>query len=67
MTGTVDAASNVQMLVPHRVSPQSRNIFRQSALDKGSRGWGRRCIASDEWESPSWCTVPQVFHGWVVV
>src|SRR6266568_194030 len=66
VTGTVDAAGKVQMLVPHCVGSQSCHIFRQTTLDNRGSSGGRCYVAGDEGEAPGWGGIPRVLYGWVV-
>ena len=34
--GTIDGSGNIQVVVPHGVPADSRNVFRQSSIDDGA-------------------------------
>src|SRR5581483_2851146 len=50
--GAVKRACSIQMLVPHRVAPNARDILRQAALNDGRGRGARGHVAGYEGETP---------------
>src|SRR3974390_1031077 len=64
---TVDSRREIQVVVPHGVPAKSRDVLRQSSIDDRSGGRSGRPITAHPRVSPGRRTVPEIFHGGIVV
>src|ERR1035437_5229506 len=64
---TVNTSGQVQAVVPHGISTDSRNVLRQGPIDDGSSGWRWRRTTVEKGEAPGRSTVPKIFHGGIVI
>src|ERR1017187_1719404 len=67
MLRTVYSSGQVQVVVPHAVPTDSRDVLRQGPIDDGRCGWRGRRTTANPGKAPGRSTVPKIFHGGIVV
>src|SRR5579859_506515 len=67
MLRTIKRAPDVQMLVPHRVSAESRYVLRQPAVNQRARRRSRRRVGRRERKAPRRRAVPKILDCRIVV